>query len=924
MKSVSLEANDDLSDFQSAEASIRLSRTGVALALGALLMPTGAGLDVSLYPQHFATLLSVRLLTTLILLAGLWAIYRLPRLPIKSVSLGLLLAPSLAISTMIWLTNGGDSLYFFGLILLMVFVQLLGFSAGEALVYCGITTLLYWLAVWFHNGVILVSYQYTPLAVFFLVTTSLVCVVICHLNQRNRFTDFRLRKSLDQKNHQLEYLDVQRMEFLANVSHELRTPLAMVLAPLDELLSSRGSLSDSAGASLAVVRRNADRLRILVDDLLDIVRLDHATFRLQLEDVDAREFIYEILATAGPFAQQGGLSMEVECEPSPMHLRLDLARMERVLLNVISNAIKFSPLGGTITIALNRVDDTAVISVSDQGPGIPDDQRERIFERMFQTSTGVATAKGLGLGLSISREIVQWHGGTIDVQPAEPRGSCFRVCMPVVTEEEPGSESSPLVDGEAQTSDSASSSTTKGQFAFPVSMITVDDTADDTAERQLTRSANDSTELAEATTAALEPAEAPEVLIIDDEQDLRLFLRNSLSKHFSTVASASGEEGLAAARRLVPCCILLDFMLPDEDGLSVLRQLRDEPALGDTKIIMLTAHFDENVKLEALRLGANDFLSKPFGLTEVRARVAGLVRSSRMQAELRSEREELRRSLEQLTKTKAQLFQSEKMRAVASLAAGLLHEINNPIHFTLMAVKILRRDLAKGRDVEETLDDIGDGIQRVSDIITDLRTFAYPEEAMLTAAFPLSEAVRTAFRFAASDAEQIQLKADLRQLESVSVEGSKSQVTQVLLNLILNAISALKQAASAAETTAANRPTVQVEAAITRLEAASTADSGPSGVPRSRVFVSVQDNGPGIPEALQAQIWNPFFTTSEPGKGLGLGLSICDTIVRGHGGSLTIQSNANGTRISFDLPHAHKGPVHERAGEPKTDSLCGR
>src|SRR6056297_2557427 len=217
MKSVSLEANDDLSDFQSAEASIRLSRTGVALALGALLMPTGAGLDVSLYPQHFATLLSVRLLTTLILLAGLWAIYRLPRLPIKSVSLGLLLAPSLAISTMIWLTNGGDSLYFF--------------------------------------GVILLSYQYTPLAVFFLVTTSLVCVVICHLNQRNRFTDFRLRKSLDQKNHQLEYLDVQRMEFLANVSHELRTPLAMVLAPLDELLSSRGSLSDSAGASLAVVRR---------------------------------------------------------------------------------------------------------------------------------------------------------------------------------------------------------------------------------------------------------------------------------------------------------------------------------------------------------------------------------------------------------------------------------------------------------------------------------------------------------------------------------------------------------------------------------------------------------------------------------------------------------------------------------------------
>lgn len=972
-----IDADDDRRIFRQQETAMRFSRTCVALLLGACLMPFGVALDWQLHPDVLGPLLGIRLLTTNVLLLGLGVLLRWRWLPIRPVSLVLLLVPALAIAVMILLAGGGGSLYFFGLILLMVFVQLLGFSAAEALTYCAITTLLYLAAVALHTPGQDRPVDYLPLAAFFLVSTSLVCTVICHLNQRNRFSTFLLNRSLDEKNNQLEQLDTQRMEFLANISHELRTPLAMVLAPLDELLSERGNLSPATGSSLALVRRNADRLKLLVDDLLDIVRLDHASFRLQLEEVDARELLQEIIATVQIVAQQGGVTLDLHCESAPLLLKLDVARMERVLLNLINNAIKFSPPGGQITLNLRRSDADAVITVSDQGPGVPVEFRERIFDRMFQTHATMPATKGLGLGLAICREIVQWHGGRIHMQPVQPQGSCFVVRLPVAQDSEraflrapagwlhrpttdAANDSDAAAGPDAATGPNAATDLRDSSAASAAVRPTLPDASppsqgNEASQENEAGEGNQSGESNESSegnapselspgnesseqqpadgpgTAAEASAAATEVLIIDDEHDLRTFLKASLQNDFTTASASTAEAGLQAARRLIPRCILLDFMLPDDNGLRVLRKLRSEPALRDTKIIMLTAHFDENVKLDALRLGANDFLSKPFGLTEMRARVSGLVRSSRLQSDLRQERASLKRSLEQLSETQSQLFQSEKMRAVASLAAGLLHEINNPISFTAMAVKTLRRDLEKGRDPDETLTDIHDGIQRVADIITDLRTFAYPQEALLTRDFCIAEAVRTAFRFAAHEASYIVLDADWEDLATHEVHGSPSQITQVLLNLILNSTTALinHRAQTTRPPAGACPPTVRVYASTTpsvsstpsdsstsddsrtpgvRVGSPAAADAGPTG---NRLRITVADNGPGIPAELQQQICDPFFTTSEPGKGLGLGLSICDTIVRGHGGTLLINSNAQGTEVCFDVPLATESHQHE-------------
>ncbi|QDS93676.1 Sensor histidine kinase TodS [Roseimaritima multifibrata] len=883
----SLQPEQSAAQFQAVEKTQRLSRTRIALVLGMILMPMGVGLDQVLYPQALYPLLAIRIGATVLLGMGWLLLLRGESLPVERLSLLLLLIPAAAIALMVWWVDGGKSLYFFGLILLMIFVQLMGFNSKEALVYCSVTTVFYLCAVWFHTADDRMSAGFLPLAMFFLLTTSLVCTVICHLSYRNRWTDFLLRRSLDEKNSQLEQIDNQRMDFLANISHELRTPLAMILAPLDALLSSRGGISEAAGTSLALIRRNADRLRLLVDDLLDIVRLDHATFRLQVENVDAREFLLDIAATIRPIVRQQGLELDLQSTSVPLQLRVDVPRMERVLLNLLSNAIKFSPPGGRICIELEAKDDNALIRVTDEGPGIPADQREQIFERLFQNIASAQAAKGLGLGLPISREIVQWHGGQIHVEDGSEKGSRFAVQLPLAESVEQAVDS-PMTANPLAPEREGPTSRLQANLVAQTASDSVADKVDADGVQEKT-----------------------EVLIIDDEFDLRTFLCEALQAHFRTVAVASANEGVETAVRCQPHCILLDFMLPDEDGLNVLRRLKKCEELRDTKIIMLTAHFDENIKLEALRLGVDDFLSKPFGLTEVRARVAGLIRSSRLQVELRAEREELQRSIVQLAETKTQLFQSEKMRAVASLAAGLLHEINNPVNFTAMAIRALQKDLEKGRDPQETIVDIQDGIQRIADIISDLRTFAYPDEAKLLNVLTIDEVARTAFRFAAADADNIEMKADWDALGQWQVRGSKSQLTQVLLNLILNAARAIQKHAETDSPSTASAPTPEICVSVSLTQPFEqskrlTSDHSTSGTETAtnRLWVTVSDNGPGIPAEIQARIFDPFFTTSEPGQGLGLGLSICDTIVRGHGGQLTIHSERSGAHISFDLPLA--------------------
>jgi signal transduction histidine kinase len=243
---------------------------------------------------------------------------------------------------MIYLTDGAASLYYLGLILLMVFIQLLGFTLIEAATFCGCCVLAYALAIFQNDTAIEAKGKLATFGLFFLGTTGTVSVVICELNRRAREkATFVLRRELAKTNDQLQGIIQQRSEFLANVSHELRTPLSMVLAPLDEVLSFRGNVSESVGQSLSIVRRNADRLRLLVDDLLDVVRIENARFRLRREECDGRDLIIEIVRSAQGLAKARDIQLICQATSQRVDLNVDVSRIERVMFNLITNAVKF-------------------------------------------------------------------------------------------------------------------------------------------------------------------------------------------------------------------------------------------------------------------------------------------------------------------------------------------------------------------------------------------------------------------------------------------------------------------------------------------------------------------------------------------------------------------------------------------------------
>ena len=881
--------------FEFDELRLRRSRSIIGLAVGVVMMPIGIVMDALLYPDSMHSLATIRFATTLILVIGLAGFVRIVKQrQIRPLSFLLVLAPSLALSLMIQVTDGGKSSYLYGLILLTIVVHILAFRLHESLTYCAVVIASYAAAVIFNDQFLVDGPKALYRGLFFLVTSGLVCVIVGHLNRENRWRAFLLQ-------HELAMQADRRLEFLAEVSHELRTPLTMITAPLDDLLAQPRLLSQTVGQQLAIMQRSTLRLRQLVDDILEVVTQRDETLALQFEVVDMRELVEQVVALTRSAASAEQTQIEITGETSPMWIWADPMRLERVLSNLLGNAMKFSPSGSTITVhlrllkassptdsedaKLGETEKTAqaterdltadgktrlgesMIEVLDQGPGIPEAQIRQIFDRSFQADNvrREVSARGLGLGLAIAKKIVTWHHGQIDAVNRKEGGANFRVRLPLADPvTQPDSPQHP------QTSTFTSAArANRRDWLDP--LRSTDRFGDDTDERQ----ANENPEL----DTAAHPGRQT-VLIIDDEPDIRQYLLSSLQKEYRTLAVSSAGEGISLASTEMPHCILLDFMLPDVKDFSALTKFRSDRRFDDTKILMLTANADENVKLKALQHGANDFLSKPFGIAELRARVRGLVEAAEKQRDLRAKTERLEKSIEDLKESELKLLQSEKMRSIADLSAGLLHEVNNPVNFSLMAVKVLKRRSDLHPDVSEAVNDIGDGVKRISDIISDLRSFAHPETNRQVTAVDLPGAIRTAKRFAAGELDGIELAIEDEGDLSIAILGSRSQMVQLFLNLIVNAKNAIADSS-------VSSPGVVKISALRR---------------QDELLVSVMDNGPGMTQEQLERFDEPFFSTNHE-RGLGLGVPICKSIVSNHGGEMQIESQLGiGTTVHFTLP----------------------
>lgn len=837
---------------------VRLSRIGCVLAL--LLIPAGVTLDLVVYPERFGDFLLLRLITDVALACVLLMHFSRsgPRL-IHELTLSWLAIPQAMICLMIYMTEGFASSYYAGLNLAILGTGvLLPVTVWEVATLSIATLFLYLLAGFLaHTPATDPALIYNNL--YFLITTAVISATAVYFNRRRRFSEFRLTYELDQRNKALAELDRVKSEFFANVSHELRTPLTLILSPVENLLQRRERLPEAVSGQLDIVRQNGLRLLRLVNDLLEVIRLEEGRIELDRRPLRLDTLLAGVLDAMSHLAVARNLRFERELEPEAVWISGDRAALEKVFFNLLSNAFKFTPAGGRVQVRSRLEGGDLVIEVEDTGIGIGAADLPHVFDRFRQVDNSATRRySGTGLGLALVKEITEHHAGTVFIRSVPRQGTTIGVRLPHL----PASELARLSAAEQQQPD-------PNEAARWLDLA---------AQQGAVQPA--ASPIPHADESAV-PAEGRQgtVLIVDDEPDMRRYLVELLASEYHVLQASDGRQGLELARERRPELMVLDLMLPEIDGLEVCRRLKTAAETRGIRIVLLTARADETSKLTALDHGADDFLTKPFSGVEVQTRLRNLLRATTLERDLQQRNVELQTTLTDLRDTQNRLIHSEKLNALGRLSAGLLHEINNPLNYTLTALDLARNDPAVESDPElqDTLGDIDEGMQRIKGIVTELRAFAYPSKGDHQP-LELADLIRSALQLTHHDIHDVPIHNDV--VPGLQVLASRNHVAQVLVNLLTNAAKAVR----AVRDRRAGEIRLRVEPGD------------------ARVRVIVRDTGTGIPEESQARVFDPFYTTRDVGEGMGMGLSVCQTIVRNHGGELSVRSEpGEWTEFTFDL-----------------------
>lgn len=847
--------------FAAYERRVRISNYKVGCLMAFIFVPAGASLDYFVYRNDLTEFIQLRFLCSA-LLALIWGLLH-SKAGIKIYRvLGFFVAflPMAFISWMIYKTDGPNSPYYAGLNLVMLGAALLlRWTFWDSVLACFFSLLSY-LAACFLNGQPSVSGTFFN-NVYFLIVTGCFIITGSWFYNRIRFREFALRYELDRNKQELERtnrklieLDRLKSRFFANISHEMRTPLTLLLSPLETLLHRYGNtLNDNVREQLLLMQTSGLRLLKLINDLLELIRLEAGRLEIKSEPLYVDEFVHGLASAIRQMAENKRIRLETHVAIESKAILTDRDKLEKIVLNLLFNALKFTPPDGQIRLRAEKQGDDFVLVVSDTGIGIAEKNLPFVFDRFWQADTSSKRKfQGVGIGLALVKELSEMMRGKVTVQSQEGKGTTFTVRLPYQKADvPPRRETTPPVppSDKADMSEEWLANLYRRAEFFPAMAA-----------------ARESVKPVELT------GRRPTVLIADDEPDMRRFLRAELEEDYDLVETVNGLEALEKAQTFRPDIILLDMMMPEMDGLEVCRELRRREATLKTPVILLTARADEETKYDALEMGANDFLAKPFSSHELQARIKNLIESHHYQRKLTTQNKALSTAIEQIKETEMQLVQSEKLASLGRLSAGIIHEINNPLNFTLTGLFALRnksRQLpaAERAEYEEILNDVEEGIKRVRDIVSDLRTFTHPGGSS-GEIVEVDDTVEAALRFLSGEWRgRIQIEQNLP--VGQVVWANRNKLIHVLVNLLQNSIDSLTEKKFKEEV-----PTIQIEG---RIEG-------------DRSFIVVRDNGMGVDPKLMDKIFDPFFTTKEIGKGMGLGLSICYRILQGYGGKVSVKS----------------------------------
>ncbi len=452
---------------------------------------------------------------------------------------------------------------------------------------------------------------------------------------RQLATSIASTRALEEKTQraaQLAELNHQKTQFFSNVSHEFRTPLTLILGPTEDALASPSRAL--AGEQLERVHSNAQRLLKLVNTLLEFARVEAGKSRAAFQPTDLAALTAGLANAFESVISKAGLGFVADCPPLPEPVWVDRGLWEKVVLNLVSNAFKFT-LTGKITVRLSWTGQGVEFTVADTGIGITSTELPKVFQRFHRVEGARGRShEGSGIGLSLVEALVKLHGGEVSVQSIPGEGSTFTVTLLAGSAHLPAHELQP---------DERPVASPPGTSAFVRKAEQWLPTFDGEAAQEQGCPASDLHRAPEITPA---PGQRVRVLLADDNLDMRGYVQRVLADNFTVEAVADGQAALAAARERLPDLVLSDVMMPVMDGLALTRALRNEARTRNVPIILLSARVGEGATVEGLRAGADDYIVKPFGARELVARIEGAVRVARAEHARRSALERVSEILE--------------------------------------------------------------------------------------------------------------------------------------------------------------------------------------------------------------------------------------------------------------------------------------
>ncbi|NOT50868.1 MAG: response regulator [Chitinophagaceae bacterium] len=384
----------------------------------------------------------------------------------------------------------------------------------------------------------------------------------------------------------LRHLDKVKNSFFANISHEFRTPLTLMIGPLKQM--EQGKLDeDSSKKYMKMMRHNGERLLHLINQMLDLSKLESGKLGLRVSKTDITGLLKATVYSFNSMAEQKLVNYHTHFPEHEIIGWIDKDKFQKIVTNLLSNAFKFTPENGSVSVDVENGDKRIRITVGDSGPGIPKEQLDKIFDRFYQVE---GTEGGTGIGLSLVKELVQLHKGQISVSSDTGRGASFRLSIPVAREF--------YTDEDVDISGKETATT----IVIPAAGYT---------EEEAKQAVGDSS--------------LPTVLIVEDNNDLQQFISDTLKKEFNVALAGNGSEGIEKALLLIPDLIVTDVMMPVMDGVAMTNELKKNEKTSHVPVIMLTAKATTESKIEGLKTGADDYLVKPFDGDELIARIQNLI-----------------------------------------------------------------------------------------------------------------------------------------------------------------------------------------------------------------------------------------------------------------------------------------------------------